>query len=93
MGSLSIGHWILVLLIVVVIFGSGKLKNLGKDGESSSTPSGPVPYVPAAPKPNNAPAPPQPQTPQKDVRARAQELKAQGVSKEEAAKILQAEGY
>lgn len=31
MGSLSIGHWIVVLLIVIVIFGSGKLKNLGKD--------------------------------------------------------------
>ncbi|RTK97500.1 MAG: Sec-independent protein translocase subunit TatA [Neisseriaceae bacterium] len=31
MGSLSIGHWIIVLLIVVVIFGTGKLKNLGKD--------------------------------------------------------------
>jgi sec-independent protein translocase protein TatA len=31
MGSLSIGHWIVVLLIIVVIFGTGKLKNLGKD--------------------------------------------------------------
>ncbi len=31
MGSLSIGHWLIVLLIIVVIFGSGKLKNLGKD--------------------------------------------------------------
>ncbi len=31
MGSLSIGHWLIVLLIVVVVFGSGKLKNIGKD--------------------------------------------------------------
>ena len=31
MGSLSIGHWLIVLVIVVLVFGTGKLKNLGKD--------------------------------------------------------------
>ncbi|MBI3901389.1 MAG: Sec-independent protein translocase subunit TatA [Nitrosomonadales bacterium] len=31
MGSLSIWHWLIVLLVVVLIFGTGKLRNLGKD--------------------------------------------------------------
>ena len=31
MGSLSIWHWLVVLLVVVLIFGTGKLKNMGKD--------------------------------------------------------------
>ena len=31
MGSLSVGHWLIVLLIVILLFGTGKLKNLGKD--------------------------------------------------------------
>ena len=31
MGSLSIWHWLIVLVIVVLVFGTGKLKNLGKD--------------------------------------------------------------
>ena len=31
MGSLSVGHWLIVLLIVMLLFGTGKLKNLGKD--------------------------------------------------------------
>nr|WP_303831953.1 Sec-independent protein translocase subunit TatA [Snodgrassella alvi] len=31
MGSFSIWHWALVLLIVVLIFGTKKLRNLGKD--------------------------------------------------------------
>ncbi|MFU0842234.1 MAG: Sec-independent protein translocase protein TatA [Burkholderia sp.] len=31
MGSLSIWHWLIVLAIVVLIFGTGKLKNMGKD--------------------------------------------------------------
>lgn len=31
MGSFSIGHWLVVLLIVVLVFGTGKLKNLGRD--------------------------------------------------------------
>ncbi|RTK99922.1 MAG: Sec-independent protein translocase subunit TatA [Proteobacteria bacterium] len=31
MGSLSIWHWLVVLLIVVLLFGTNKLKNIGKD--------------------------------------------------------------
>lgn len=31
MGSLSIGHWVIVLLIVVLVFGTKKLKNVGSD--------------------------------------------------------------
>ncbi len=56
MGSFSIWHWLIVLLIVVMVFGTKKLKNMGsdlggavkgfkdgmKDG-SASTPDIPVP--------------------------------------------------
>ena len=31
MGSLSIWHWLIVLLIVVMVFGTKKLKNMGGD--------------------------------------------------------------
>lgn len=31
MGSFSIWHWAVVLLIVVLIFGTKKLRNIGKD--------------------------------------------------------------
>lgn len=31
MGSLSIWHWVIVLLVVVLIFGTKKLRNLGSD--------------------------------------------------------------
>ena len=31
MGSFSIWHWLIVLLIVVVVFGTKKLKNMGSD--------------------------------------------------------------
>ena len=31
MGSLSVWHWLIVLAIVVRVFGTGKLKNMGKD--------------------------------------------------------------
>lgn len=31
MGSFSIWHWLVVLLIVVMIFGTKKLKNIGSD--------------------------------------------------------------
>ena len=54
MGSFSIWHWLIVLLIVVMVFGTKKLKNMGsdlggavkgfKDGmkEGSATPETPV---------------------------------------------------
>jgi sec-independent protein translocase protein TatA len=55
MGSFSIWHWLVVLLIVVLVFGTKKLKNIGadlggavkgfKDGvkDGGSTPDTPVP--------------------------------------------------
>ncbi len=58
MGSFSIWHWLIVLLIVVLVFGTKKLKNIGADlggavkgfkdgvrdgGSSASSPSDAVP--------------------------------------------------
>jgi sec-independent protein translocase protein TatA len=31
MGSMSIWHWLIVLLVVVLIFGTKKLRNIGAD--------------------------------------------------------------
>ena len=31
MGSFSIWHWLIVLLVIILIFGTAKLKNIGKD--------------------------------------------------------------
>lgn len=31
MGSLSIWHWLIVLLVIVLIFGTQKLRNIGSD--------------------------------------------------------------
>ncbi|HEX8873457.1 MAG TPA: Sec-independent protein translocase subunit TatA [Nitrosospira sp.] len=31
MGSFSIWHWLIVLLVVVLVFGTKKLRNLGSD--------------------------------------------------------------
>lgn len=31
MGSFSIWHWVIVLLIVVMVFGTKKLRNMGSD--------------------------------------------------------------
>jgi sec-independent protein translocase protein TatA len=56
MGSFSIWHWLIVLLVVVLIFGTKKLKNIGSDlggavkgfkdgvkGGSEGEPAEPVP--------------------------------------------------
>ncbi|EGI75573.1 Sec-independent protein translocase subunit TatA [Hylemonella gracilis] len=57
MGSFSIWHWLIVLLIVVMVFGTKKLKNLGsdlgsavkgfkdgmRDGSSDDKPAAPAP--------------------------------------------------
>jgi sec-independent protein translocase protein TatA len=66
MGSFSIWHWLIVLLIVVMVFGTKKLKNIGsdlgsavkgfkdgmKDGGASAEdkPAGQVSAAPAAEK-------------------------------------------
>jgi sec-independent protein translocase protein TatA len=31
MGSFSIWHWLIVLLVIVLVFGTSKLRNVGKD--------------------------------------------------------------
>jgi len=31
MGGLSIWHWLIVLIVIILVFGTGKLRNLGKD--------------------------------------------------------------
>lgn len=31
MGSLSIWHWLIVLLVVILVFGTKKLRNMGSD--------------------------------------------------------------
>lgn len=31
MGSFSIWHWLIVLLVIILVFGTTKLKNIGKD--------------------------------------------------------------
>ncbi len=59
MGSFSIWHWLIVLLIVVMVFGTKKLKNIGsdlggavkgfkdgmKDGGTAETPAAPAGQV------------------------------------------------
>jgi sec-independent protein translocase protein TatA len=59
MGGLSIWHWLIVLLVVVLIFGTKKLTNIGKDlggavkgfkegmkSETDAPPSSPPPVEP-----------------------------------------------
>jgi sec-independent protein translocase protein TatA len=57
MGSFSIWHWLVVLLIVVLVFGTKKLKNIGgdlggavkgfKDGMKEGSTSADAPVPPA----------------------------------------------
>jgi len=64
MGSLSIWHWLIVLLVVVLVFGTKKLKNIGsdlggavkgfKDGIKDGGQSAAADDVPAASKPQVA---------------------------------------
>lgn len=35
MGAMSIWHWVILLIVAVLVFGTGKLKNLGKDAGSA----------------------------------------------------------
>jgi sec-independent protein translocase protein TatA len=63
MGSFSIWHWLIVLLIIVLVFGTKKLKNIGsdlggavkgfkdgiRDGQAPETPVPPAGQVTSAP--------------------------------------------
>ena len=57
MGSLSIWHWLIVLLVVVMIFGTKKLRNMGSDlggavkGFKDGMKDGSAPETPATPNP------------------------------------------
>ncbi len=31
MGAMSVWHWLILLVVVALVFGTGKLKNLGSD--------------------------------------------------------------
>jgi sec-independent protein translocase protein TatA len=56
MGGLSIWHWLIVLLVVVLIFGTKKLRNIGQDlggavkgfKEGMKSPEGSEPAPPAS---------------------------------------------
>jgi len=66
MGSFSIWHWLIVLLIVVMVFGTKKLKNIGsdlggavkgfKDGMKDGSTSDNAAAAPASQVANNAAA-------------------------------------
>lgn len=55
MGSFSIWHWLIVLLIIVLVFGTKKLKNIGSDlggavkGFKDGLKEGSAPETPAPP--------------------------------------------
>lgn len=78
MGSFSIWHWLIVLLIVVMVFGTKKLKNMGsdlggavkgfKDGMKDGSSEDGVPAQPPSQVTNNVVPPVQPST--IDVQAR-----------------------
>ena len=56
MGSFSIWHWLIVLLIIVLVFGTKKLKNIGSDlggavkGFKDGVKDGLTPDVPVPPQ-------------------------------------------
>lgn len=58
MGSLSIWHWMIVLLVVVLIFGTKKLRNIGQDlgGAVKGFKEGMKSPEPEQPAPGSAPS-------------------------------------
>jgi sec-independent protein translocase protein TatA len=76
MGSFSIWHWLIVLVVVILIFGTKKLKNLGgdlggavkgfkdgmKQGTADAAPAAEAVKVEAAPVATTAAASTHPQT-------------------------------
>jgi sec-independent protein translocase protein TatA len=80
MGSFSIWHWLVVLLIVVLVFGTKKLKNIGtdlggavkgfKDGVRDGNTSADAAAVPPSGQVTAAQQPPQADKTTIDVEAR-----------------------
>ncbi len=64
MGTFSIWHWLIVLLIIVLIFGTKKLKNIGSDlggavkGFKDGVRDGATPETPVPPATQVTSAPP-----------------------------------
>ena len=76
MGSFSIWHWLIVLLIIVLIFGTKKLKNIGSDlggavkGFKEGVRDGSAPDTPVPPASQVTSAPPGSEKTTIDVEAR-----------------------
>ena len=77
MGSFSIWHWLIVLLIIILVFGTKKLKNIGSDlggavkGFKEGVRDGSAPEdTPAAPSAQVTSAPPSTDKSTIDVEAR-----------------------
>ena len=79
MGSFSIWHWLIVLLIIVLVFGTKKLKNIGSDlggavkGFKEGIKDGAAPETPVPPASQSqvtAATPPGPDKTTIDVEAR-----------------------
>lgn len=76
MGSFSIWHWLIVLLIIVLIFGTKKLKNIGSDlggavkGFKDGIKEGSAPETPVPPASQVTSAQPGPEKTTIDVEAR-----------------------
>ena len=76
MGSFSIWHWLVVLLIVVLVFGTKKLKNIGSDlggavkGFKDGMKDGSAPETPVPPQQVTTAAPATPDKSTIDVEAR-----------------------
>ena len=77
MGSFSIWHWLIVLLIIVLIFGTKKLKNIGSDlggavkGFKEGMKDGSAPDTPVPPSSQvTSSTPPAPEKTTIDVEAR-----------------------
>jgi sec-independent protein translocase protein TatA len=66
MGSFSIWHWLIVLLIIVLVFGTKKLKNIGSDlggavkGFKDGVKDGTAPETPVPPSQVSTTAQPSP---------------------------------
>jgi sec-independent protein translocase protein TatA len=76
MGSFSIWHWLIVLLIIVLVFGTKKLKNIGSDlggavkGFKDGIREGGAPDAPVPPAGQVTSAPPATDKSTIDVEAR-----------------------
>ena len=82
MGSFSIWHWLIVLLIIVLVFGTKKLKNIGSDlggavkGFKDGVKDGSAPETPVPRQPGSTTAQPARPTRPRSTSKRKQELRS-----------------